>query len=184
MERSPPLSSEMICNCFPGGLAMISIPQLSGSFSSSRDRSARPPPKSSVNISRKLIRTWANVSPNNFLVVELICAITSSNSRRELVRSLFCASRNLYRKITTDRKSTRLNSSHVAISYAVFCLKKKKKKNILLLFDHNNPRKLFYRNGINRTFNPNHHTSKSTCSLSYSTHSATIVFDYTVDHAH
>src|SRR5437870_10193591 len=28
----------------------------------------------------------------------------------------------------TDRKSTRLNSSHVAISYAVFCLKKKKPK--------------------------------------------------------
>src|SRR5215475_15436621 len=30
-----------------------------------------------------------------------------------------------------DRKSTRLNSSHVKISYAVFCLKKKKKKYIL-----------------------------------------------------
>src|SRR5438067_8839128 len=29
-----------------------------------------------------------------------------------------------------DRKSTRLNSSHVSISYAVFCLKKKKKRNI------------------------------------------------------
>src|SRR2546430_17011915 len=29
--------------------------------------------------------------------------------------------------ITTDRKSTRLNSSHSQISYAVFCLKKKKK---------------------------------------------------------
>src|SRR5690554_7662344 len=28
-----------------------------------------------------------------------------------------------------DRKSTRLNSSHVRISYAVFCLKKKKQKN-------------------------------------------------------
>src|SRR5690349_21954180 len=28
----------------------------------------------------------------------------------------------------TDRKSTRLNSSHVEISYAVFCLKKKKRK--------------------------------------------------------
>src|SRR5437868_14579099 len=28
---------------------------------------------------------------------------------------------------TVDRKSTRLNSSHVSISYAVFCLKKKKK---------------------------------------------------------
>src|SRR5205814_6205721 len=31
---------------------------------------------------------------------------------------------------TSDRKSTRLNSSHLGISYAVFCLKKKKKKNI------------------------------------------------------
>src|SRR5690349_22218129 len=31
----------------------------------------------------------------------------------------------------TDRKSTRLNSSHVEISYAVFCLKKKTKKNTL-----------------------------------------------------
>src|SRR5690349_23928291 len=30
---------------------------------------------------------------------------------------------------TIDRKSTRLNSSHVEISYAVFCLKKKKNKN-------------------------------------------------------
>src|SRR5690349_23497008 len=29
---------------------------------------------------------------------------------------------------STDRKSTRLNSSHVEISYAVFCLKKKKNK--------------------------------------------------------
>src|SRR5690242_20848873 len=29
---------------------------------------------------------------------------------------------------TVDRKSTRLNSSHMSISYAVFCLKKKKKK--------------------------------------------------------
>src|SRR5690625_6875980 len=32
--------------------------------------------------------------------------------------------------IAADRKSTRLNSSHVAISYAVFCLKKKKKVKI------------------------------------------------------
>src|SRR5256885_15714115 len=31
-----------------------------------------------------------------------------------------------------DRKSTRLNSSHLVISYAVFCLKKKKKKLIPL----------------------------------------------------
>src|SRR2546429_6220930 len=31
-------------------------------------------------------------------------------------------------EVGTDRKSTRLNSSHGYISYAVFCLKKKKKK--------------------------------------------------------
>src|SRR3712207_8798890 len=31
---------------------------------------------------------------------------------------------------TTDRKSTRLNSSHANISYAVFCLKKKKKNQL------------------------------------------------------
>src|SRR2546426_1863029 len=33
-----------------------------------------------------------------------------------------------------DRKSTRLNSSHLVISYAVFCLKKKKKENLGLSF--------------------------------------------------
>src|SRR5262245_64898715 len=32
------------------------------------------------------------------------------------------------RQIGRDRKSTRLNSSHLGISYAVFCLKKKKKR--------------------------------------------------------
>src|SRR5688572_32164456 len=32
-------------------------------------------------------------------------------------------------ELAEDRKSTRLNSSHSQISYAVFCLKKKKKKN-------------------------------------------------------
>src|SRR2546421_3210032 len=32
------------------------------------------------------------------------------------------------RRLTIDRKSTRLNSSHDQISYAVFCLKKKKNK--------------------------------------------------------
>src|SRR6266508_3874719 len=40
-----------------------------------------------------------------------VCSYFSSRSRNSAV----------------DRKSTRLNSSHVAISYAVFCLKKKKK---------------------------------------------------------
>src|SRR5256885_5172018 len=33
--------------------------------------------------------------------------------------------------IERDRKSTRLNSSHLVISYAVFCLKKKKRRSLL-----------------------------------------------------
>src|SRR5437868_11091478 len=37
------------------------------------------------------------------------------------------------RLLGKDRKSTRLNSSHVSISYAVFCLKKKKKSVVLQL---------------------------------------------------
>src|SRR2546426_7860628 len=38
------------------------------------------------------------------------------------------SSRHWLASSTGDRKSTRLNSSHLVISYAVFCLKKKKKK--------------------------------------------------------
>src|SRR5215467_15752188 len=39
-----------------------------------------------------------------------------------------------------DRKSTRLNSSHLVISYAVFCLKKKK-QNKTLLYEKKNKQK-------------------------------------------
>src|SRR5688572_31894979 len=50
--------------------------------------------------------------------------------------SLFIANlHHPYRVVGTvvrDRKSTRLNSSHSQISYAVFCLKKKKKTNIYI----------------------------------------------------
>src|SRR2546427_8418386 len=38
-------------------------------------------------------------------------------------------------RLRRDRKSTRLNSSHSQISYAVFCLKKKKKNNHILAID-------------------------------------------------
>src|SRR5438874_10771828 len=47
--------------------------------------------------------------------------------RRELAAS------RVRQRLSEDRKSTRLNSSHVEISYAVFCLKKKKKKNNKML---------------------------------------------------
>src|SRR5439155_21776833 len=43
------------------------------------------------------------------------------------VEQLFLIHRKTSLSLLQDRKSTRLNSSHVAISYAVFCLKKKNK---------------------------------------------------------
>src|SRR5438874_5475644 len=43
-----------------------------------------------------------------------------------------------------DRKSTRLNSSHVEISYAVFCLKKKKTKHTMPLSSPSKPSSLDY----------------------------------------
>src|SRR5438045_1081555 len=42
-----------------------------------------------------------------------------------------------YAGLNPDRKSTRLNSSHLGISYAVFCLKKKKIKKIRTTLTHN-----------------------------------------------
>src|SRR5690625_6626134 len=63
---------------------------------------------------RKMLQT-ARLTPQVVAEVETIAAML------ELVSS------GLGKCILPDRKSTRLNSSHVAISYAVFCLKKKKK---------------------------------------------------------
>src|SRR5437773_9566286 len=54
-----------------------------------------------------------------------------------------------------DRKSTRLNSSHITISYAVFCLKKKKKKKK----KNNNIKK------TKKTKKSNQHTNTKTCDL-------------------
>src|SRR5258708_31198114 len=53
-----------------------------------------------------------------------ICNFLSRNSDS-------CPGQRLRLTRTTDRKSTRLNSSHQIISYAVFCLKKKKNRKIL-----------------------------------------------------
>src|SRR5438034_7892180 len=53
----------------------------------------------------------------------------SGTSTRASVRVIGGVRRNRSGRTTPrDRKSTRLNSSHTVISYAVFCLKKKKKK--------------------------------------------------------
>src|SRR2546427_1913781 len=72
----------------------------------------RRPPRSTLfpytTLFRSLIARRLRLRPNTFRSAE-----------RDSVQ---CAARG-------DRKSTRLNSSHSQISYAVFCLKKKKKKN-------------------------------------------------------
>src|SRR5690349_23889206 len=52
----------------------------------------------------------------------------STSSKYATPALLISTSRPPKRERARDRKSTRLNSSHVEISYAVFCLKKKKKK--------------------------------------------------------
>src|SRR5437773_4199849 len=54
----------------------------------------------------------------------------SENNRRARFYRITAAGRRKLAEEKKDRKSTRLNSSHITISYAVFCLKKKKKKSI------------------------------------------------------
>src|SRR5438874_8276608 len=55
-----------------------------------------------------------------------------------------------YRRYLLDRKSTRLNSSHVEISYAVFCLKKKKKKQQKKK-NHNKTKNNLYHKTLNKS---------------------------------
>src|SRR5690625_6109341 len=66
-------------------------------------------------IKQKFIAEQLGISANYYSQIE-------NGHRPPQVEHLFKL-RNIFN--TTDRKSTRLNSSHVAISYAVFCLKKK-----------------------------------------------------------
>src|SRR5205807_6734827 len=73
-------------------------------------------------------RDWSELAQENRPGVDDFVpqkfGITSLNEemfRSELVRQL-------HGRLRGDRKSTRLNSSHLVISYAVFCLKKKKNK--------------------------------------------------------
>src|SRR5437870_6526605 len=69
----------------------------------------RRPPRSTLFPYTTLFRSrWRQAS---IAVAACFLSVTCTNSRNSTDR---------------DRKSTRLNSSHVAISYAVFCLKKKK----------------------------------------------------------
>src|SRR5438876_7556700 len=73
------------------------------------------------------VSSFDNHTLSNLVVgyIFILCSIGLSGYKRTLGKKLAVdvgGNRRL------DRKSTRLNSSHPSISYAVFCLKKKKKK--------------------------------------------------------
>src|SRR5256885_9222262 len=79
----------------------------------------RRPPRSTLFPYTTLFRSWVQ--------------ITLSLSRSSWVFSTHPFSQGGFTWcVYPDRKSTRLNSSHLVISYAVFCLKKKKTKLVLV----------------------------------------------------
>src|SRR5256885_5912639 len=78
----------------------------------------RRPPRSTLFPYTTLFRSHLNL----LLLLEKI--VHPGNYGAPVIQAMMPASR----IEIADRKSTRLNSSHLVISYAVFCLKKKKKR--------------------------------------------------------
>src|SRR5256885_12288924 len=82
----------------------------------------RRPPRSTLFPYTTLFRSYVHaVTQLEISSTELRSLIIAGRDPRYLVPDEV-------RQIILDRKSTRLNSSHLVISYAVFCLKKKKKQ--------------------------------------------------------
>src|SRR2546422_6196715 len=86
----------------------------------------RRPPRSTLFPYTTLFRSQTDCFASSARAVcrQTLCQCGGERSWRGEVRGSSWQSQNL----RSDRKSTRLNSSHGYISYAVFCLKKKKKK--------------------------------------------------------
>src|SRR2546430_5162673 len=87
----------------------------------------RRPPRSTLFPYTTLFRSWTrNESPPFVVSGRFLSSVPVIREwRRELSRARPFGRRRLGGSLA-DRKSTRLNSSHSQISYAVFCLKKKK----------------------------------------------------------
>src|SRR5207248_10839202 len=87
------------------------------------------PTRRSSDLGRQRKESAAPVCYTHFRKTESKLIAAFQNSGRNLVGAAkwMSPSRNWFRD-GEDRKSTRLNSSHRTISYAVFCLKKKNKK--------------------------------------------------------
>src|SRR3712207_7536438 len=93
----------------------------------------RRPPRSTLFPYTTLFRSVRGVhrrlaGPLARRVVELPLAGRRERERVRQLAEVDLRARDAERGIRRDRKSTRLNSSHANISYAVFCLKKKNKK--------------------------------------------------------
>src|SRR5690349_23077757 len=93
----------------------------------------RRPPRSTLFPYTTLFRSSAAIFPSSWRTTAglVVLQATSANDGRWPARARGRTGEGA-RGEGRDRKSTRLNSSHVEISYAVFCLKKKKKKNITM----------------------------------------------------
>src|SRR2546430_9194143 len=87
----------------------------------------RRPPRSTLFPYTTLFRSRLSGSCASWEDRVLIASGMRPRPREGLGRRLGAAHLVELRQLRLDRKSTRLNSSHSQISYAVFCLKKKKK---------------------------------------------------------
>src|ERR1041385_7472988 len=79
-----------------------------------------------VNVARDCANaSWETASAvsNTAAAMTILCGIGSVQEDRFAKDSVYA--RAVFARVIQDRKSTRLNSSHGYISYAVFCLKKK-----------------------------------------------------------
>src|SRR2546426_3665756 len=96
----------------------------------------RPPPRSTLFPYTTLFRSQVRVNdplgarldlaPN--FAERILGRPTRSIAKAAVIKKWFeDRLQPIAQRLLTDRKSTRLNSSHLVISYAVFCLKKKKK---------------------------------------------------------
>src|SRR2546430_6008213 len=88
----------------------------------------RRPPRSTLFPYTTLFRSWTPAS----LVHRISAAKNQMVSLEEAERAARGPREERIAALFRDRKSTRLNSSHSQISYAVFCLKKKKETNKIL----------------------------------------------------
>src|SRR5438034_8197642 len=88
----------------------------------------RPPPRSTLFPYTTLFRSGNSLvnRKSNIVNPDLYSRQSLRRLSAEQLRDALLAVSGLLTNQDGDRKSTRLNSSHTVISYAVFCLKKKK----------------------------------------------------------